>query len=267
MNTEPIYSIITGASSGLGREFAVQCARMKMNLILISLPGSHIQHIASQLQELYGIDVKVYEFDLTDAVELQQKIGHITNHYKINFLINNAGVGGTATIVDCPVRVIDNIIQLNIRSTTLLTRLLLPALMKNKKSYILNISSMAAFTPLAYKTVYPASKAFVSSFALGLRQELFSEGVSVSVVYPGPIMTNSNASVRILLQGFKARIGLLSASGIVAKALRQTLQGKAIIVPGFWNRLNYKLMALIPVLYKTKMISGNIRQELLPQYR
>src|SRR5690606_36480402 len=117
-------------------------------------------------------------------------------------------------------------------------------------------------TPIAYKTVYPASKAFISSFALGLREELRGSGVSVSVVYPGSIMTNSNVSRRIIGLGIKGRIGLLSVPEIARAALKGTLAGKAVIIPGLWNRINHQLMKLIPLETRLKLLSGAIRQEL-----
>ncbi len=262
MLSQKKYTLITGASSGLGKEFAVQCARQRMHLLLIALPGSNLAMLASNLMDTYAVDIRIFEFDLTDTTVFAERINHVTSHYSIDFLINNAGVGGTANMVDCSIDSIDRIIQLNIRTTVVITRLLLPCLLQHTKSYILNIASMAAFTPIAYKTIYPASKAFISSFALGLREELHNTGVSVSVVYPGPIMTNSNTSRRIVLQGLKARMGLLSTSSIVETAIKQTLAGKASIVPGWWNRMNQQLMNLLPVKTKTRMVSGAVKNEL-----
>ncbi|WP_262709987.1 SDR family NAD(P)-dependent oxidoreductase [Pedobacter frigoris] len=126
----------------------------------------------------------------------------------------------------------------------------------------MNIASMAAFTPIAYKTVYPASKAFISSFSLGLREELNDTSISISVVYPGPIMTNSGVSARIIKQGIKGKMGLLSTPEIARVALRQTLVGKAIIIPGFWNRLNQRLMAMLPMEIKLKIVSQAVKKEL-----
>lgn len=256
------YTLITGASSGLGREFAVQCARLGRNMVLIALPGSNICSLAHDLMMAYQIDIQVFEFDLTEYDDLKKHISYIGEHFPVDFLINNAGVGGTAYITDTSLEKIDRIIQLNVRGTALLTHLMIPQLIRNEHSYILNVSSMAAFSPIAYKTVYPASKAFISSFALGLREELSGQGVSVSVLYPGPIMTNSNTTRRIMLQGRKGRLGLLSTSAIARMALQRTFKGAPVIIPGLANKFSHLLLHFLPLLLKLKMISREVKREM-----
>jgi short-subunit dehydrogenase len=256
------YTLITGASSGLGREFSIQCAGRGMNIIMIALPGSNTSSLADSLMLEYGIKVAVFEFDMTDSILLIEKLNYIKENFEISFLINNAGIGGTVAITESPLVVIDRILQLNIRSMVLITQLLLPVLLKQDKAYMMNISSMAAFTPIAYKTVYPASKAFISSFSLGLREELHQTNLSISVVYPGPIMTNSGVSARIIGQGIKGRIGLLCTAEIAKIAITKTLAGKAVIIPGFWNRINHRLMGILPVETKLRIVSRAVKKEM-----
>ncbi len=256
------YTLITGASSGLGKELAVQCAKKGMNVLLLALPGSPIFSIADQLSFEYNIDAKAFELNITDIALLQKELEKITSLYPIDFLINNAGIGGTSAITTTSIEEIDEIILLNVRSTALLTRLLLPHLLKSGRSYILNIASMAAFTPIAYKTVYPASKAFIASFSLGLKEELADSGLSVSVAYPGPMMTNSHTSRRILSQGIRARMSLLPASRIAAIAIDKALSGHSIIIPGIANQISRFLLQLLPTSVKLKMVSKEIKKEL-----
>lgn len=256
------YTLITGAGSGLGKEFAIQCARMGRNLLLIALPGSRLQSMADNLEQEYPVSVKVFEFDLSDSDTLKQQLLHITEQYAIDFLINNAGIGGTSSITNTSLERIDDIIMLNVRSTVLLTHLLIPHLLKHPRPYIMNIASMAAFTPIAYKTVYPASKAFISSFFLGLKEELAHTGLSVSVVYPGPIMTNSHTSRRIISQGRKAQMGLLSTPDIARIALSGTLKGYPVIIPGLMNKINHILMQLLPLSFKMRIVSREVKKEI-----
>lgn len=256
------YTLITGASAGLGREFSIQCAGMGMNIIMIALPGSNTTSLANNLMLEFGVKISVFEFDMSDCVLLVEKMNYIAANFNVNFLINNAGIGGTVAIMESPLNAIDRILQVNIRSMVLITQILLPGLLKHDKGYILNISSMAAFTPIAYKTVYPASKAFISSFALGLREELSDTGVSVSVIYPGPIMTNSGVSKRIVEQGVKGRIGLLASSEIARIALKKTLEGRAVIIPGIWNQINHRIMGFLPVATKLKIVSNAVKKEM-----
>jgi short-subunit dehydrogenase len=183
-------------------------------------------------------------------------------HFSIDFLISNAGIGGTSSLMETSLQRIDDIIQLNVRSTSLLTRLLIPHLLKQPSSYILNVSSMAAFTPIAYKTVYPASKAFISSFSLGLREEFAGTGLSVSVLYPGPIMTNCNTSRRIIHQGMKGKMGLLSTSDIARVALKKTMARYPVIIPGIMNKLNQFLMWFLPLGFRLRIVSKEVKKEM-----
>ncbi|MGN7824681.1 SDR family NAD(P)-dependent oxidoreductase [Chitinophaga sp. 22536] len=256
------YTMITGASSGLGKEFARQCAAMGRNLILMALPGGNMFSLAESLELEYGVDVRFFEFDMTNTTLLQQTLEEVMSQYQVDFLVNNAGIGGTSAITDTSLERIDSIIQLNIRSTVIVTRMLIPHLLQHKESYIMNIASMAAFTPIAYKTVYPASKAFISSFFLGLREELSGTGLFVSVVYPGPIMTNSHTSRRIIGQGFKGKMGLLNTSEIAAIALKGTFSKCRVIIPGLMNRINHTLMQLLPLSFKLKLVSREVKKEI-----
>lgn len=256
------YTLITGAGSGLGRAFAVECARMGRNLILFSLPGSGLQSLASDLRTENRINVQCFEFDLRQAESLKEHLLFVMEHFSINFLINNAGIGGTSSLTETPVERIDDIIQLNVRSTSLITRMMIPHLLREPMSHILNVSSMAAFTPIAYKTVYPASKAFISSFSLGLREEFAGTGLSISVLYPGPIMTNSNTSRRIIHQGMKGKMGLLATTDIARIAIRKTLKGSPVIIPGLTNKLNHFIMNLLPLGFKLRVVSKEVKKEM-----
>lgn len=260
--TDRKYALITGASSGLGKEFAIKCAQGGRNVLLMALPGVNTLLLAEQLRIEYKVDAQAIELDMTDGNELISAMNEIVERYDIDMLINNAGVGGTSSILDTSWSKIDSIIQLNVRSTTLVTRILIPHLMKNGQSYIMNISSMAAFSPIAYKTVYPASKAFISSFSLSLREELSGTGVSVSVVYPGPIMTNSLTARRIIAQGLKGKMGLLPTSRIADIALKGTLEKVSTIIPGRINKINHFVMNLLPEALRLKIISKAVKKEI-----
>ena len=255
------YALITGACSGLGKAFARQMAKRGFNLILLDIPGAATNSIAAHLISEYKVEVHVFEFDLTDTFETLHCLNIISEKVPVSFIINNAGIGGTLSIMETPPARIEQIISLNVKSMAILTRVFIPGLLKRHHGYVLNVSSMAAFTPIAYKNVYPASKAFISSFSLGLRQELAGTGVSISVLYPGSIMTNFSVSKRILSLGAVGRMGLLSTDEIAAIAIKKTLSGEAIIIPGMVNRASYLLMKLLPVELKSRIISGEIKKE------
>lgn len=256
------YTFITGASSGLGREIAIECARRGMNLILAALPGRNLGHLCQSLSSEFGVMAVCFETDLTDKSAIYALAEDILGKYRVNFLVNNAGTGGTAAFDTSSPEYLDNMIQLNIRAVSLLARLFIPELKSHPEAWILNVSSMAAFSPIPYKTVYPASKAFVHSFSRSLGQELRGTPVKVSVVHPGPILTNPDVILRIIRQGTAGKIGLLQAGEIARTAIDGVRAGRSVIVPGFMNKINLLLMRLVPTSLCQAMLSRVIRREI-----
>lgn len=245
-NPNCLYTLITGASTGLGKAFAIECARRKMNLILISLPDENLAKLSEILKQTYNIEVYYKETDLTDRKAVVDFANWATDNFSINTLINNAGIGGTQHFIDADPDYLDNMIQLNIRAMTLLTRLILPELRTQDKAYILNVSSLAAFSPVPYKTIYPATKAFIYHFTRGLEAELKDSSISVSVLTPGPIMTNSDVSKRINGQSFYIKLSIMTSEKIARIAVKKLLRGKSVIIPGFMSQLNAFFIRLVP---------------------
>ena len=240
-----LYTLITGASTGLGKAFAEECAGRKMNLILISLPNENLEVLSEKLRQTYQIKVHCRETDLTKLDTVLEIADWVTSNFTVNMLINNAGIGGTQIFVDSEIDYLDNMIQLNIRAMTLLTRTLLPELKKLNSSYILNVSSLAAFSPVPYKTIYPATKAFVHHFTRGLEAELQETNVSVSVLNPGPIMTNADVSTRINGQSFYVKLSIMTPKQIATIAIVKMLKGKSVIIPGIMNQINAFFIRLV----------------------
>jgi len=244
--TTPLYTLITGASSGLGKEMAIECAERGMNLILVALPGRNMDVLCEVLEEEYGIKAIYFDKDLTCRDSIVELVKDILAQYRVNFLINNAGTGETITFEESSLESLEKIIQLNITAVSLLTRLLLPEIQKHPEACILNVSSMAAFSPFPYKTIYQASKAFVSNFSRSLGQELKDTHVKVSVLHPGPIMTNHDASVRIIKLGANGRRGLLPARELARIGIDGVQRGKRTMIPGMGNLVNWLMMTKLP---------------------
>ncbi len=261
MEKKPSFALITGASQGLGRAMAFELAKRKTNLLLVALPNENLQQLAAQLAD-FQILVHCFETDLSLRENVLSLSQTINQNYQVSILINNAGRGGSKRFEEVELDYIDGILQLNIVATTLLTHLLLPNLRQQNQAWILNVSSMAAFSPIGFKTVYPASKAFIRHWSLGLREELKGSGVSVCVVYPGPMKTNQDVTQRIENQGFKGNIGLLTPEDVAVIALRQMFQNRATITPGFTNKLTRILMASLPNWLKIPLISGAVKKEI-----
>lgn len=246
MKDEPLYVIITGASMGLGKEFAIQCAQQRMNLILVALPGDSLAQFCRELMEQYAIQANFYETDLTKLEEIYQFHQWVQSNFRVNGLINNAGIGDSCPFCNCSTEKIDYMILLNIRALSLLTRLLEPELRSHPKAYILNVASMAAYCPMPYKTIYPASKAFVNNFSRSLRMEYSKTGINVCVVNPGPMATNEAVLERIQHNGFWAKKAVVPTQRVAEISIKAMLNGKGTVVPGFYNKLNLFLIRIVP---------------------
>lgn len=262
MKTDESYSLITGASMGLGKELAIAFARKGRNLILVSLPGQNLLQLCEEIKLNFNVKTVAKECDLTDEKALFELADDIISNYSVDQLINNAGVGGTAAFETSTIEYLERIIHLNVRATTLMTRLMLPSLREHKKALIMNIASVAAFGPLPFKTVYPASKAYIYSFSRSLSRELRKTGIKVVVVTPGQIMTNPEVTMRIMKQGILGRLGLLTAGQITRIALEGAEQGKEVIVPGIMNRLNRFLIKFTPESWRLSLMDKVLQKEL-----
>src|SRR5580658_1688875 len=167
------FALITGASEGLGKCIALECARMGKHLILVALPGSGLPQLADNIQRQFGVNVHYFEKDLTLEESCISIYNEITaNRLAVNMLINNAGIGNTGTFEEGSIGLYEREIKLNVLATTLLTRLFIQNLKDNAPAHILNVASLAAIItpPPPGKPVYAATKAFILSFTLSLKK-------------------------------------------------------------------------------------------------
>src|SRR5690625_1826439 len=256
------YALITGAGKGLGKAFAEELAIRNYNVLLTALPGENLETYCQYLSVKYSVDTDFIECDLTEKEEIMRVVCWVKENYLLSVLINNVGIGGTAEFEKAETSLIDTIIQLDIRATALFTHELLPLLRVNESSWILNVSSMAAFTPLGYKTVYPASKDFVRFFSKGLYQELKGTGVFVSVVYPGPMTTHFDSMRRIIKQGTIAKMSVLSAQYTAKKTIESLFKKRTHIIIGKGNKFNRLLTRIVPVSLRCPMLTRIIWREI-----
>lgn len=252
------YAVITGASQGLGKCFARELAGRGYNLILISLPDQKLPELKVQIEQEYGVDVVIFERDIAHHDTVLEITQAINNAYPVSFLINNAGIGGSRKFTDVNAEYIHRIIQVNVMATSLFTHQLLPNLLAQPEGYILNVSSLAAFSPIGYKTVYPASKSFVHSFSRGLFQELKGTNVLVSVVNPGPMATNEDSTARIKKQGLIARLAMSNPEQVARKCINQIFKKDAVIMV---NPFSWLTLTLLPIWIRLPIMTKAIRKE------
>ncbi|MDG5799436.1 SDR family NAD(P)-dependent oxidoreductase [Marinilabiliaceae bacterium ANBcel2] len=259
------FAVVTGASNGLGRYFAFELAKRGINLLLVSLPHSGIEKVVGDCKKLYSVECFAFEVDLREKQSVIELAKLINQDYKLIALINNAGMGGTSSFVDCDIEYIDSIIQLNVAATSLLTHQLLSNMIEQGEGYILNVSSMASFSPMGYKTVYPASKKFIESFTLGLNQELKGSGVSVSVVHPGPMKTNRSITLRIEKQGRLGRLSLQCPEKVAKDSIDMMFKRKSQMVLGIHNKFNRFVLQIVPGWIRLPVITNAVKRELISE--
>ncbi|WP_326985079.1 SDR family NAD(P)-dependent oxidoreductase [Chryseobacterium sp. MYb264] len=216
------------------------------------------ERLSKNLHKEFGVQVVFKETDLSITENVLSTSNWINENYNVSILVNNAGIGGTKKFEDTTVTYIEKIIQLNVVATSLLTHQLLPNLKKQSKAYILNVSSLAALSPIGYKTVYPASKAFVHSFSRGLYQELKDTNVFVSVVNPGAMATNPEVSKRIEQQGILGKLTLLDPDKVARKCIKRVLKRDTVIVV---NPLSWLLLHILPIWIRLPLMTNAIKRE------
>ena len=218
MNTVPgAYALITGASQGLGRALAEECARRRMHVLLVALPRTGLRELGAAIAARYGVECHYLEQDLTDPSGPEQVAHWVAAHgWHLRVLINNAGVSTHGLFEDTSLESNELMMNLNMAAVVRTTHLLIPTLKSHRPSYILNVASLAAMGPMPYMPVYAASKAFVFSFTLALRKELQRSGIRVSVLCPGGMPTNGDAARRIGANGWGGRL-----SAVRPRARRQ----------------------------------------------
>lgn len=246
-DTERGYALITGASQGLGKAMAEECAGRGINLVLAALPGTGLPEVARLIERTHGVRVEHLEIDLTSDDSSERLLAMIREHgIELSLLINNAGTGYNSRFDASTLGQNDSTIRLNVLSLVRLTHMLLPELMNRGRSYILNVASLGAYFPMPYMPVYSPTKSFILNFSLSIRDELSGSPVHVSVLCPNGIRTNRYCRELIDRQGLAGRLTCQYPDEVARAALDGLFKGKAIIVPGLVNRLLRVVATLVP---------------------
>jgi short-subunit dehydrogenase len=233
-------TLITGASAGLGVEFARLCAARGAELVLVARRRERLEALAAELGRAHVIVA-----DLSAPGAPERVLAEIAGMgLRVETLINNAGFGLAGDFLALPAGRQGEMIDLNIGALVTLTRLVLPAMVEARKGAVLNVASTAAFQPGPHFAVYFASKAFVLSFSEALHLELKGTCVKVSALCPGPTATEFGQ-----VAGFKGSVpDFISADAhSVARAgLNGLDRNRAVVVPGLFNKLTSQSGRVIP---------------------
>lgn len=247
------FVLITGGSSGIGKELAFELAKLYFNIALVALPGPELKETADYIKKNHNVEVIFLEIDLTEENAANKVLEWCNEEdIQIEILINNAGVGHTGPYEDVSSDIQNKMMQLNMRVLVNLTQVFLPMLKQVERAHILNVSSMAGLYAVPYKTLYSATKSFVNIFSQALRGELKDTPVIVSCLYPGPTVTNQDVQDRIDSSGV-GKIATMSAESVAKFTVRKMLMGRSTIVPGGANRSFLFATKLIPKSFLQKM--------------
>lgn len=244
-------ALITGASAGIGREFARQLAGRAGSLVLVARRLERLEELRDELTKRDpNLNVHVRAIDLSKAGEVGELCGWLEREkIAIDFLINNAGLGDRGAFVTGDPERIQEMMAVNVVALTALTRALLPAMMEKKRGAILNVSSSAGFLPIAGFAVYAATKAYVTNFSEALRAETRGTGVTVSAVCPGPVHTEFT-QVANRRPGRREKSGPefthVSVEAVVRSALSAIERDKPLVIPGLIMKIGMLLVRLTP---------------------
>lgn len=251
------FAVVTGASRGLGRAFAVELAQRGINEILVS-SNENISSLCHELINQYHIDCQYVVSDLTNEAAVLEAAKEILAIGDVFMLVNNAGLGGSRAFEQTDEAYIEKILHLNVVAPSLLIRQLLPNLLHQSHSYILNVSSMAALTPMGYKMVYPASKSYLYALSKSLQAEFKLRGLTVSVVTPGAMATSPEIVQRIEKQKLFGKLTLVPPERVARKCVRQLLRGRSEIVV---NPMSWFFSKIIPNWIKVPILTRIVKRE------
>lgn len=239
-------ALVTGASAGLGLEFAKLFAKDGHAVVLVARRLDRLQALAKELEGGHGIRAEAIAADLMDPDAPQAIAAEVERRgLTIDFLVNNAGFGLVGAFHQNDAQKERGMIEVNVTALTMLTHAFLPGMVQRKRGRILNVGSTAGFQPGPFMSTYYATKAFVSTWSQALSHELEGTGVTCTLSCPGATVTEF-ATIAGNDRSRLFRMGAMRADVVAAQAYRAMHAGKRVIVHGFTNKLSAASSRLTP---------------------
>jgi uncharacterized protein len=255
VTTGVTFALVTGASKGLGKYFARALAARKQNLVVVARSKGKLEALASELRDLHGILVEPIELDLSApgaGLQLAQKLRD--RNVQIELLVNNAGFGERGKFLELSLERQLQMIHLHNTAVVELTYELLPAMIKQGQSGIINVSSMAGFQPVPFAAMYSATKSFLTTFSMALREELRPTGVKVVTVCPGRLRPDPEDAEAVETRQ-KVPGGEQSHEEVVNETLKKLDSGGGLVIPGRINRLTVRGQRLMSLNAVPKIVA------------
>lgn len=255
------WALVTGASSGIGEQFARQLAERGAHVALASRSAEKLDRIAGELRATHQVECRVFPADLAEpgaGAQLAQRVraaGIVVEH-----LINNAGVGDAAYFAKSELARQLNVVRLNCEALVELTHCFLPEMIERGSGGVVQVGSVQSFTPVPGMAVYSASKSFVLVFTEALAEELRGTGVRMMALCPGHVETGFQTASGFGDSDFGLP-GELSAEDTVRIALTGYAKGRSVVVPGSLNRMGVAVARVAPSGFTTRA-AGRIMRKL-----
>ena len=245
-------ALVTGASAGIGEEFARQLAKLGYDVVIVARRRDRLDKLASELKE-GGADAEVMAVDLSRPEGVAAVVERLEKG-DIGVLVNNAGFATSGEFTQLPIDRELQEIDLNIRALTQLSHAGLAQMKRRGAGAIVNVASTGAYQPVPYMSTYAATKAYVLSFSEGLHEEAKGYGVTVTCLCPGATRTEFQEVAGLSDDGIP-RFAWMSAEAVVKNALGAAKAGSAIATPGLLNKLTANLPRFTP-RFAVRKISG-----------
>jgi uncharacterized protein len=251
------WVMVTGASAGLGRAFALRLAKhYGANLVLVARRKDRLEALADELRSAAGVEVVVVTADLSRTEEVDRAITEATQYRQLTAAVLNAGVTHFGHYHELSWADFQTMLQTNVSAVVRLTTELVPHLEEAPGGGgILIVSSMSGITPVAYQTAYSATKAFLVSFGIGMWHELQGRNVSITTFTPGGIKTDMNANERFdSLQGWLANVDDTAKDGLTGLVSR-----RFVAIPKFENQFADVFFRFLPRRFITGRLAAVYR--------
>ena len=239
-----MIALVTGASSGIGRDIARELAKRKYDIIVVARNEEELKKLKKELEEIYQIKVDIRAMDLIDRDGCRKLHEDVKAKYGvIDILVNDAGFGTCGKFTDTDLEKELGIIDTNIVALHILTKLFLKDMVSVNKGYILNVASIAGFMPGPLMATYYSTKAYVVRLTQSIRHELFKQKskVKISALCPGPVKTNFNKVADV-----KFNIAEADSKQVACYAIKKMMQGRTLIFPSFFIWLGRIFSKILP---------------------
>lgn len=243
------WAIITGASSGIGKALAFEFAKNGFNVFLTARNEDALRKIAKECEQKFNVKTEVFSADLANFGSLDDLVKTIPSR-KCDVLVNNAGFGVKGDFAETSIDDELKMLDVQLAAMLKLTKAVLPKMIEAGSGKILNIASVYSFAPVPMQSVYSASKAFILNFSYALQNELKNVNIQVSTVCPGITQTEFRTRAGI---ADKKKSGM-TAEKVAEISFKEMVRGKALIVPGWQNKLFVFTAKYLPLRFFTNIV-------------